>query len=233
MEFSNQILTFQNAEIGYDNNALINSISLSANKGELISLMGLNGTGKTTLFRTILGEIPLISGEILMNEKSINPKEIQHQVGVVFTNRISIYGFTVRDMVAMGRMPFTNTFGKLSEKDDEVVSRFISELKLEDISETEINNLSDGQFQKVMIARALAQETPLLLLDEPTAFLDVKNKKNIHSLLSELAGKNEKTIIVSTHNIEFCKEFCNKAWLINEKQLIEKNSSTISDKDFD
>ena len=101
------------------------------------------------------------------------------------------------------------------------------------IANKQIDNLSDGQFQKVMIARALAQETPIILLDEPTAFLDVKNKKMIHSLLSELSIKKGKTIIVSTHNIEFCKNYCSKAWIIKDKKFLEKESNLISDLDFD
>ncbi|MGB1040626.1 MAG: ABC transporter ATP-binding protein [Flavobacteriales bacterium] len=233
MESSNQILTFRDLTIGYETNSLVDSINISASKGDLIALMGLNGTGKTTLFKTILGEIPPISGQILLNGNLIDFKDIQHQISVVFTNRISIFGFTVRDMVAMGRMPYTNRFGKLSTEDNQIVSNYISELNLTEIEDLEINNLSDGQFQKVMIARALAQETSLLLLDEPTAFLDIKNKKMIHSLLSKLSSNNGKTVIVSTHNDEFCKEYCSKAWIIKNNKLIEKDSKLISDQDFD
>ncbi len=106
-------------------------------------------------------------------------------------------------------------------------------MQLEDIATLQIDSLSDGQFQKAMIARALTQETPILLLDEPTAFLDIKNKSRIYSLLKELTVKHNKTIFVSTHQIEFCKSYCDKVWLIKEGCLTEKKGTLIKEEDFD
>ena len=119
----------------------------------------------------------------------------------------------------MGRMPHTNHFGGLKSKDIEIVNYYIKLLNLKELKNQQINNLSDGQFQKVMIAKALAQETPLLLLDEPTAFLDIKNKEIIFKLLKKLAVEMGKTIFVSTHNLDFCKEYCDDLWLIKDNKL--------------
>ena len=234
MSISPSILTCSNLSIGYDKSQLVNSIDLSAAKGDLIALMGLNGTGKTTFFKTILKEIPALNGDILLQGDSIREmSSLQELVSIVYTDRISIFGFTVRDMVSMGRMPHTNMFGKLTKVDNEIVDNKIHLLGLQEIAETEINKLSDGQFQKVMIARALAQETALILLDEPAAFLDIKNKKMIHSLLGKLASEQDKTIIVSTHNLDFCKSYCNKVWLLKNKVMVECTNSEISESTFD
>ena len=133
----------------------------------------------------------------------------------------------------MGRMPHTNRFGKLTEKDNAIIDSYISQLELHKIENKQIDNLSDGQFQKVMIARALAQETPVILLDEPTAFLDVKNKLIIYNLLKKLAKEQNKTILVSTHHIEFCNDYCDKALLLKDKKIVEKSAIEIKSSDFD
>ena len=223
-------LSLSNLVIGYTKeNPLIESINVEANQGDLIALMGLNGSGKTTLFKTILGETTRIGGEIEVG----NSHEIHKNISVVFTERIDIYGFTVADMIAQGRAAHTNIFGKLTSHDKEVIQEQLIALNLEEIATQQINSLSDGQFQKVMIARALAQETPVLLLDEPTAFLDVKNKRMIHDLLYSLASSGNKTILVSTHDVLFCNSYCSKSWVIDNKRLKEKNPKEITELFFD
>lgn len=226
-------LSFHNLEIGYPDNALSKPINLLLKEGELIALMGLNGVGKTTLFKTILKENSSISGEIKFNGELLHLNDLQHSIGIVYTERTHVFGFTVRNMIAMGRMPHTNRFGKLTEKDNVIIDLYISQLELKEIEHKEIDNLSDGQFQKVMIARVLAQETPVILLDEPTAFLDVKNKLMIYNLLRTLAKEKGKTILVSTHHIEFCNEYCDKALLLKNKELVEKTAKEIRVSDFD
>ena len=226
-------ISFHNLEIGYSDNALSNPINVSLQEGELIALMGLNGVGKTTLFKTILKEQLPLAGMIKFKGKSLELNELQHSIGVVYTERTQIFGFTVRDMVAMGRMPHTNRFGKMTEKDNTLVDSYIFQLGLQKIEHKQIDNLSDGQFQKVMIARVLAQETPVILLDEPTAFLDVKNKLMIYNLLKKLTKEEGKTILVSTHHIEFCNDYCDKALLFKNKELLEKAAREITSSDFD
>jgi len=130
-------------------------------------------------------------------------------------------------------MPHTNRFGKLTQEDNDIIDSYISHLELEKIENKQIDKLSDGQFQKVMIARALAQETPVILLDEPTAFLDVKNKLMIYNLLKKLTKDQNKTILVSTHHIEFCNDYCDKVLLLKNKEMTVRNADEISTKDFD
>lgn len=233
MKNSTSILALVNLEIGYNSQSLISAINAQANKGELIALMGLNGTGKTTLFKTILKETPALAGKVLINNQEIALNLLQTEIAVVYTERVSIFGFTVFDMVAMGRMPHTNRFGKLTNHDLEVINKSLNQLDLLDIAQMQVDNLSDGQFQKVMIARALAQETPLLLLDEPTAFLDIKNKRIIHRLLADLSVNHNKTILVSTHDLAFCKAHCTTVWLVANGQLIQKKPSELNESNFD
>ena len=224
-------LILSNLSVGYSpDSCLINSATIQAYEGDLIAIMGLNGSGKTTLIKTLLNELPAISGEIELGLSGAKTHDI---FSVVFTERISIYGFTVLDMIAQGRAPYTNMFGKLYSKDKEIVQQYLIALNLEGIANQQINSLSDGQFQKVMIAKALAQETPVLLLDEPTAFLDVKNKRMIHKLLADLAQNQNKTILVSTHDVSFCNDYCNKAWVIESETLSEKKSKEITESYFD
>lgn len=226
-----KVLTLSNLSVGYSpESCLVNSATIEAYQGDLIAIMGLNGSGKTTLIKTLLNELPAISGEIELGLSGAKTHEI---FSVVFTERISIYGFTVLDMISQGRVAYTNMFGKLSSKDKQVIQENLIALNLEEIADQQINSLSDGQFQKVMIAKALAQETPILLLDEPTAFLDVKNKRMIHKLLSDLAQKQNKTILVSTHDVSFCNDYCNKAWVIESGKLSEKKPKEISESYFD
>jgi len=232
----NTILQINKLTLGYSSKKeeviLAEDITVSAQEGQLIALMGLNGTGKTTLFKTILQEIKPISGEIVVNGERLDQLNISKTMSVVFTERIHLFGFTVFDLVAMGRMPHTNSFGKLKKEDIEIVNKCISLLGLEQIQDFQVEKLSDGQFQKVMIAKSLAQETPLLLLDEPTAFLDVRNKDIIYNLLREITKNLGKTIIVSTHNIEFCKEYCDSFWLLQNNKLTENEAKSISKSTF-
>ncbi len=224
-------LHLSNLTIGYNQeNPIVKSIAVEAKAGDLIAVMGLNGSGKTSLFKTILGEIPSLGGEITVGNSST---KIHQDISIVFTERISIYGFTVEDMVAQGRASHTNIFGKLTKQDKAVIQNQLNALDLQEIASCQINSLSDGQFQKVMIARALAQETPVLLLDEPTAFLDVKNKRMIHKLLFSLANDNNKTILVSTHDVSFCNSYCTQSWVIQNQELKAQNPKEITESFFD
>lgn len=224
-------LVLANLSVGYQaGNPLITEINAKAQKGDLIALMGLNGTGKSTLFKTILKEIPSLGGTISLESNQLS---LHQNMSVVFTERVSIFGFTVSEMIAQGRAPHTSIFGKLSPKDKACIQAQIDALKLNDIAHSQVNSLSDGQFQKVMIARALAQETPIILLDEPAAFLDIKNKKMIHKLLHELAQNQDKTIIVSTHDIQFCANYCSKAWVIKDRLLVEMEPQEVTESYFD
>lgn len=224
-------LILSNLAIGYGSDKILaKEINLIAQEGELISIMGLNGTGKTSLFKTILSQIPCLAGSVSTGNSELKRHEL---ISAVFTERVSIFGFTVTELIAQGRAPHTNIFGKLSSHDKRLIQEQIEALDLSQIADSQINSLSDGQFQKVMIARALAQETPIMLLDEPAAFLDVKNRRIIYKLLSYLAKEKKKTILVSTHDVGFAQEYCQKAWVIQNQKIGEMDPKKISESFFD
>jgi iron complex transport system ATP-binding protein len=232
MERTKNILATTNLSVGYKNKELVTDINLSIDKGDLIALMGLNGTGKTSFFKTVLGEINPLKGEVLINNTNVNQLKIEDFISVVYTDKIDIFGLTVYDIISLGRLNKLNWLGKLKKEDEQIIDNYISLLGLEGIKKQEVNSLSDGQLQKVMIGRALAQDTPIILLDEPTAFLDVKNKKIINELLKKLTEVENKTIIVSTHDIDFANTYCNKALLIKNKKIENYLGSEINEQLF-
>lgn len=232
MEQRKEILATKNVSVGYKNKILVDEINLSVNKGDLVALMGLNGAGKTSFFKTVLGEIFPLKGDIFIDDENILNLKTEDYISVVYTDKIDVFGLTVWDVVSLGLLNKLNWFGKLKKEDELVVNKYIDLLELNDIKHQQINSLSDGQFQKVMIGRALAQETPIILLDEPTAFLDVKNKKTINNLLQKLTKEENKTIIVSTHDIDFANKFCKKAFLIQEGKIKEYLGTEINENLF-
>lgn len=233
MERKKHILKTTDLAIGYKNKSLVKEVNFAVNQGDFIALMGLNGSGKTSFFKTILGEINPLAGQIHLNEEQLNKLKIEDLISVVYTDKIDVFGLTVWDIISLGRLNKLNWLGKLKKQDELIVDKYIDLLDLAKIKNQQINSLSDGQFQKVMIGRALAQETPLILLDEPTAFLDVKNKKTIHELLKSLAQQENKTIIVSTHDIDFANKYCNRAFLIKDGLLKEYIGTEIKEELFD
>lgn len=233
MESSKHILTTKKLSVGYKNKLLVGDINVVFERGQLIALMGLNGTGKTSFFKTILREIPVLAGGVFIGDKSIEDIQIQDFVSVVYTDKIDVFGLTVYDVIGLGRLNKLSWLGKLTPSDEEVINKYVDLLDLKEIKNQQINSLSDGQFQKVMIGRALAQDTPIILLDEPTAFLDVKNKKTINNLLKELSIKENKTIIVSAHDIDFANKFCDKTLLIKNKKIENYGCNEVKEELFD
>ena len=213
-------ISLKNIELGFKNYSLISDSSVDIPKGKLIGLVGLNGTGKTTLFKAILKEAQLRKGEIIINNLNLESVAIEEHISVVYTHRFRAFGLTVMDVVSMGKHKLANWKGELSSTDIGEVMKYLSYLGLEEIKNQKINTLSDGQFQKVMIAKALVQETPIILMDEPTAFLDVKQKNEFYKLLKVLVREQNKTIIVSTHDQIFIQEKCDELLVIDNKKLL-------------
>jgi iron complex transport system ATP-binding protein len=219
-------LQAQKLNIGYgDNKIIFPDISFVAGEGEMIALLGVNGIGKSTLLRTISGLQKSVSGNILIAEKPLENMTVQERakhISIVLTERIFVDNISVREFIALGRMPYTNWLGKLSEEDTAELEKVIAIMKIEKLQHKLFNQISDGEKQKVLIARALCQQTPVIILDEPTAFLDFRNKKEILELLAAIARDMKKTVILSTHDIEAVLEHCSKCWLMTEdKQFIE------------
>ena len=186
-------------------------------RGELTSLIGLNGAGKSTLLRTLCGFQPALSGTVRALGKELqeySSHELALTVGVVLTERTGAGGLTVRELVALGRQPHTGFFGRLGERDREVVSEAMSAVGIGHKAESYVSELSDGERQRAMIAKALAQECPVIVLDEPTAFLDVASRIETMSLLHDTARRQGKAVLLSTHDIDNALIFSDRLLLL-------------------
>lgn len=204
-------------------------------KGELTCLLGVNGAGKSTLLRTLSAFIPSISGKISLlkkNLKEYEPKELSKLIGVVLTGRMEQSGLSVYDMVSMGRSPYTGFWGTLEEEDRRIVSQAIQQIKITHLQERTMDTLSDGERQKVMIAKALAQETPVIFLDEPTAFLDFPSKVEMMQMLQGLAHNMGKTVFLSTHDLELALQIADKLWLLDAEKLVTGTPKELAQKGY-
>lgn len=219
------MINLKNLTIGYiqNNDMLKQGISLNLFPNELTSLIGSNGVGKSTLIKTIAGIIEPLEGEIIVDNVNINKyriNELSKKISIVLTERSQLMNLSVFELVASGRHPYTGFFGKLKSKDITTIEQSIQMVGIKKLIQRKCYELSDGELQKVMIAKALAQETPIILLDEPTAFLDINTKYEIMGLLHDLANNNAKTILLSTHDLELAMRFADKLWLMNNKDNI-------------
>ena len=192
-------------------------IDAAIRSGELTCLLGANGVGKSTLLRTLSAFQPKLDGEILIAGKEIEAytdKELSQTIGVVLTEKPDIRNMTVRELVALGRSPYTGFWGTLHDEDWQVVDEAIDAVRISSLRERMVHTLSDGERQKVMIAKALAQQTPVIFLDEPTAFLDFPSKVEMMQLLRRLAVEQQKTIFLSTHDVELALQLADRLWVM-------------------
>lgn len=200
-------------------------IDVDLHSGELICLLGPNGSGKSTLIKTLAGVHPSLGGEITLFDHPIiqlSGKEIARRLSTVLTERVTVGNLSVYNLVAFGRSPYTGWLGSLSKEDEEKVRWAIEATGLVDFVNRDISKLSDGERQKVMIARALAQDTAVILLDEPTAHLDLPNRVEIIRLLRKLAHETGKGILLSTHELDLALKAGDRIWLMNrEKELFK------------
>ncbi len=219
--------------IGYPNKIIKKDINIALNSGEMVCLLGQNGVGKSTLMRTLANLQPAISGELLLDShmiSSLDRSAIARKLGIVTTEKIGVSNMTVRNLVSLGRHPYTDWWGKEKKEDKEKIEWAIDTCRINFIEHMKLGELSDGQFQKVMIARALAQDTDVILLDEPTAHLDVVNRYEIFQLLSGIKEKENKAIVISTHEIDLSAKFADKLWLMdfNEPLVTGRTQELIS-----
>lgn len=218
----NIALEISKLEIGYpkykkETIKVAGPIDISIGEGELICLLGPNGVGKTTLLRTMAGIQPSISGFISIlnhNISEINKKELAKFLSVVLTDRIISGNLTVYELISLGRTPHTGWFGNLGKVDKAKIQWAIDNTGICHLVHKSIHELSDGERQKVMVTRALAQDTPVILLDEPTAHLDLPNRIDIVRLLRKLARETKKAIIMSTHELDLALQVADKIWLM-------------------
>lgn len=194
-------------------------ITESIHSGELTCLIGENGAGKSTLLRTLSGFLPALSGEITILGKPLGDyreKELATVIGVVLTEKTNLQNMTVAELVGMGRSPYTGFWGRLSADDRQKVAAALDLVGIAALRDRLVQTLSDGERQKVMIAKALAQETPIIFLDEPTAFLDYPSKVEILHLLHRLSCEMGKTIFLSTHDLELALRVADRVWLMKK-----------------
>ncbi len=194
-------------------------LDFSLKRGELTCLLGPNGAGKSTLLRTLSGMQAPLGGELWLDKGPLtgySPRELSQLIGLVLTDKTQAGGLRVRELVALGRHPYVGFFGRLHREDHAVVERALEEAGITAKADSYMAELSDGERQKVMIAKALAQECPLILLDEPTAFLDVTSRIEIMHLLHRLA-RSGKTVLVSTHDIEQALALADRLWLLSRE----------------
>ena len=211
------MIRFENLTLGYGSRTLIETLSAHIKCGELTALVGRNGTGKSTLLRSIVGLGERIEGGILLNGKSIDklsPASLATTVAFVSTEKVRIANLRCRDVVALGRAPYTNWIGRMQEQDNEIVMRSMELVGMSGYADKCMDKMSDGECQRIMIARALAQQTPIILLDEPTAFLDMPNRYELCHLLRHLAHQEQKCILFSTHELDIATSLCDSIALI-------------------
>lgn len=218
------IIRLKNLTTGYRESGgekkITEGLDAELHGGELTALLGPNGAGKSTLLRTLAGFQPAVEGEILVGNKSlsgIKGSELARLLGVVLTEKPQLEHMTVRELVELGRAPYTGFWGRLGAEDHRAVEDAICRVGITSLAGRGVSSLSDGERQKVMIAKALAQDPRIIILDEPTAFLDYPSKVEIMLLLRELARTTGKIIFMSTHDLELALQVSDSFWLIDRR----------------
>jgi len=229
------VLETINLSIGYalkhgKNKVLCHDMNLKLFKGNVTSLLGLNGSGKSTLLRTLSGFLDPIEGEIKINEKNIksfSESELATTLGLVLTEKTNAGGMKVKELVSLGRYPYTGFFGTLKDYDYQVIGESMEAVNISHKADNYVSELSDGERQKVMIAKALAQECPIIFLDEPTAFLDIIAKVEIMLLLQKLSHEQNKTILLSTHDMNTALDMSDDLWMLGHDKIISGSTADL------
>ena len=229
------ILTTKSLSIGYNRTPLLSGIDINLRSGCLTILTGENGTGKSTLLKTFTKIIKPVSGEIYSQGREIETipaKEFSKMVAVVLTDRLESENFTAEEVISFGRTPYTGFFGHLSQNDYSIIKGVAEQLRITPLLSKNFYELSDGQKQKVLIAKALAQQAEVIILDEPTAFLDFKAKDEIFALLKNIATQNHIAILAATHDIYQAERYADEFWVMDGGTIpyltVTKPSSVIT-----
>lgn len=234
----NIILNAQNITIGYryknKQTTIASSLNFSVEKGKFVALLGKNGVGKSTLLRTLSRVQQPISGSVFIHQKELQKYtdlELAKTLSLVLTERLPESQSTVFDIVALGRQPYTNWIDKLTSEDIKKVNQALQLTEIEHLKHNYFYELSDGQLQRVLIARALAQDTELIILDEPTAHLDIHHTFKIFSLLKNLVKTTQKTIVISTHEVNLALKLADEFIILTGNNLHCGTSETLIKKD--
>lgn len=224
-------ITTNRLTVGYRGHRVVEDISLSLPCGRLVCLLGPNGAGKSTLLRTLCGFLPPVAGTVTISGSDIttmSAAEVARLVSVVLTDRPPTPSLTAAEMVGMGRAPYTGFWGRLGDDDRRLVSEAMTTVGIAPLATRRMGQLSDGECQKVMIAKALAQHTPVIVLDEPTAFLDYPSKVAVMKTLARLAHDEGKTILMSTHDLELAAQLGDELMEIENKHIRKITADEVS-----
>ena len=225
------IICLSQLSVGYTlSHPVISDINLELRSGQLACLIGENGIGKSTLLKTLTGFLPKLKGSLLLGNRDIesfSQRELARQVSIVLTQKPDVQNLTIEEIIGLGRSPYTGFFGRLRAEDRKVVDDAIATMGIEKLRGRMIQTLSDGERQKVMIAKALAQETPVILLDEPTAFLDFPSKAETFQSLQRMAHERDKLILLSTHDLELAVRFADSLLEVKKGTLQAVSASEV------
>lgn len=224
------MIQLNNITLAFGERRLVGGVTTRFECGRMVALLGRNGTGKSTLLRAMAKLGDVAEGEILVDGKSIADIDIRQfarLVAFVNTERVDVEALSAYDLVAIGRSPYTDWLGRLTDDDRVVIERSMRVTGVEHLAERMVETLSDGECQRVMIARALAQDTPVILLDEPTAFLDLPNRYELCTLLSRLAHDEGKLILFSTHELDIALSLADSIALVDSPQLVHLSTQAM------
>lgn len=219
------VIRTEQLNVGYENKTVIRNVEIEAMRGQTICLIGPNGAGKSTILRTLSGMLAPVDGTVYIGQEDISkvtPRELSRTMAVVLTEKLGVNMTTAYEIVAMGRMPYTGFFGRLKEHDREVVRSCIQIVGAGSIAARNFKSLSDGEKQKVLIARALAQEPKLIILDEPTSHLDLKHKIEVMRILNKLSAERGLTVILALHDVDIAVKNCQFVLLVKDGEIVAK-----------
>lgn len=210
--------------------SLLEDLNLSIGESEIIALLGANGSGKSTLLRSLAGMQSILAGQLFINGKdtrTFSGEEWSRNVGMVLARTPDTGSLDVYGLIALGRIPYTGLFGRLKEDDHRIIAEVMEQMDLSDYAWRKVAELSDGERQRVMIARALAQQTPLVVLDEPTAFLDLSMRRKMAAKLRELAKEQKHSFVLSTHEIDLALNSATRFWIIGRDRAFYDIQSSV------
>ena len=216
------MIKLEKITVAFGSRTLLDSAECTFTRGTLNALVGRNGAGKSSLLRILAAIDSPNSGEVVVGGKQLHTIAAEERakiISFVSTQRVRVANLRCWDVVATGRAPYTNWIGSISKEDTEIINQSLAAVGMESFADRAIDTLSDGEFQRVMIARALAQQTPVILLDEPTAFLDIPTRFDVCRLLAELAHKEQKCILFSTHDVDAALAVCDSFAIIDKCEL--------------
>ena len=226
------MISLQNLTVGYGTKAVLSDINQVLKAGQLVCLLGSNGVGKSTILRTLAGFLQPLAGKVLLDGKDLSSLSLSQRsktVSIVLTERVEVPYMKVADLVGMGRSPYTGFFGKLTKEDKQIVGEAVEMVGISNLAERTIDTLSDGERQKAFLAKALAQQTPIILLDEPTAFLDFHAKISTLRLMQKLAHETNKIILMSTHDVEMALRLSDLLWIVQDGKIQTGTTASLTE----